>query len=179
MPLSKQLKGTIGVHFIATQLARNNIIPAVTARNVGFVDIIASNEKGTRSVTIQVKTSMKQKGSNDKYIFPGVTPRASKKEPLDTFEKGTAYVKKKIQPSPTKFYAFVCLMENGYPDKYYIVPSKTVLNLVEDERKSYFQGKDIPQKEFKDSGYWHIKSRWLRDDWKNKNGIRLIENALK
>ena len=55
--LTKSLSGAAGQYFVAAELSRRGIIATVTLRNARGIDILASNESATRSVSIQVKTN--------------------------------------------------------------------------------------------------------------------------
>jgi hypothetical protein len=54
---SPSLTGNAGVYFVAARLSFMNLICAPTFRNVPNVDLLVSNESGSSSVSLQVKTS--------------------------------------------------------------------------------------------------------------------------
>jgi hypothetical protein len=54
---SPSLIGNAGVHFVAARLSFMNLICAPTFRNVPNVDLLVSNESGSSTVSLQVKTS--------------------------------------------------------------------------------------------------------------------------
>ena len=54
---SRALVGIAGVYFTAAELTQQKYIAIVTSRNTEGIDILASNLKGSKMVSIQVKTS--------------------------------------------------------------------------------------------------------------------------
>ena len=69
MPVSKISKiqsGVAGEYFVAAELSRRGRIASITLRNTRGIDILASNEAGTRSVMIQVKTNQ---GSDRQWLM--------------------------------------------------------------------------------------------------------------
>ncbi len=57
-----QISGMAGVYYVAYELSRRGYIALPTNRNVAGFDIIASNQKGLRHTTLQVKT-LQSKGN--------------------------------------------------------------------------------------------------------------------
>ena len=76
---SSILIGVSGEYFVAAELSRRGYVASVTLRNTRGIDIIASNEEGSKTVNIQVKTKrfklkdwmMNKKGESikDKNMF--------------------------------------------------------------------------------------------------------------
>ena len=53
---TNNLTGVAGEHYVCAELARNGYIALLTPKNNPLFDIIVTNQEGTRSVYIQVKT---------------------------------------------------------------------------------------------------------------------------
>ena len=53
---SSTLVGVSGEYFVAAELSRRGYVASITLRNTRGIDIIASNEEGSKTVNIQVKT---------------------------------------------------------------------------------------------------------------------------
>lgn len=111
MKLSKQLSGIAGEYYVAAELSRRGYLAAITLRNSDGVDILASNESGEKTFSIQVKTTQNKR----KWIL-------GKKVEEDK--------------SANKFYAFVNIPNelNSLPE-YYIVRAKDLAkNIYEGHR---------------------------------------------
>ena len=77
--VSSTLVGVAGEYFVAAELSRLGYIASITLRNTKGIDIIATNEEGTKTVNIQVKTkrpglkewmmSEKNESTKDKNIY--------------------------------------------------------------------------------------------------------------
>ncbi|GAA6765973.1 hypothetical protein AAFH68_19120 [Flavobacterium sp. CGRL1] len=57
MKLSKQLSGVAGEYYVAAELSRRGYLAAITLRNSESVDILVSNQKGNKLISLQVKTT--------------------------------------------------------------------------------------------------------------------------
>ena len=55
--VSSILTGVSGEYFAAAELSRRGYVASITLRNTKGIDIIATNEKGSKTINIQVKTS--------------------------------------------------------------------------------------------------------------------------
>lgn len=51
------LIGIAGAHFVAAELSQRGYIATVTSRNTEGIDVLASSPDGSKTVSIQVKTS--------------------------------------------------------------------------------------------------------------------------
>jgi hypothetical protein len=51
------LAGIAGEYFVAAELSRRGFIASISLRNTRGIDILATNEAATRSVTVQCKTN--------------------------------------------------------------------------------------------------------------------------
>ena len=100
------LTGVAGEYFVAAELSRRGYIASITLRNTRGMDILATNQDASRSITIQCKTTQK---SRKAWVL---------NEKCEDFY------------SPKHFYVFVVLRgENDRPD-YHIVPSRIVAKRV-------------------------------------------------
>jgi hypothetical protein len=110
--LPSVLAGVAGEYFVAAELSRRGYIASISLRNTRGIDVLATNQDGSRSVTIQCKTSQKSK---KRWVLN---------------EKSEDFV------SPTHFYVFVLLSAAGEIPQYHVVPSHDVAShLKADHRK--------------------------------------------
>lgn len=107
------LAGVAGEYFVAAELSRRGYIASISLRNTRGIDVLATNQDGSRSVTIQCKTSQ----------------RPQKRWVLS--EKGADFV------SPTHFYVFVLLGVAGERPQYHVVPSRDVANYLKADHEKW------------------------------------------
>jgi hypothetical protein len=106
------LAGVAGEYFVAAELSRRGYIASISLRNTRGIDVLATNQDGSHSVTIQCKTSQR------------------------TQKRWVLSVKSEDFVSPTHFYVFVLLGAAGERPQYHVVPSGDVANhLKADHRK--------------------------------------------
>jgi hypothetical protein len=96
------LTGVAGEYFVAAELSRRGYIASISLRNTRGIDILATNQDGSRSITIQCKTNQ----------------RTARKWLLN--EKSEEFVSK------DHFYVFVALGHPSDRPRFHIVPSKIV-----------------------------------------------------
>jgi hypothetical protein len=96
------LTGVAGEYFVAAELSRRGYIASISLRNTRGIDILATNHDGSRSITIQCKTSQK---TQKKWVLN---------------EKSEDFV------SDKHFYVFVSLGKVGERPRYHVVPSRAV-----------------------------------------------------
>jgi hypothetical protein len=111
--LTSVLAGVAGEYFVAAELSRLGYIASISLRNTRGIDILATNQGGSRSVTLQCKTSQ----------------RPQKRWVLN--EKSQDFV------SRTHFYVFVLLSAVGERPRYHIVPSRDVANRLKADHKKW------------------------------------------
>jgi hypothetical protein len=104
VPIPSVLAGVAGEYFVAAELSRRGNIASISLRNTHGIDILATNQDGSRSVTIQCKTSQKKQ---KRWVLN------------DTSE---------VFRSNTHFYVFVLLGPAGERPHYHVVPSRDVAN---------------------------------------------------
>jgi hypothetical protein len=125
--LSNILGGVAGEYFVAAELSRRGYIASITLRNTRGIDILCSNECGTKQVSIQVKTT---KDSNRVWILD--------KKAEDFY-------------SSNHFYVFVMLNTQDVKPDFFIIPSKVVAKFVKENHQNWLNGKSKTGKTRKDS----------------------------
>lgn len=103
---SNGMTGVAGEYAVAMELSKLGIISTLTLRNTKGIDILASNHDGSRTVSIQVKTS---RNKDKKWLL-------SKKS--------------ETQFSPNFFYVFVNIDLKGTDLAFHIVPSEVVSKFI-------------------------------------------------
>ena len=174
-PDNKQVVGMIGVYFMAWELSRRGYVAVPTVRNVKSSDLLVTNLDGTRAVTLQVKT---RKGTD----FPVAS---FPEEPTD-YDAGSQWLEAQVSVSPTRFFSFVQIDEDGSTVNYWVMPSEEVLKEVKRVRDEYLggrysnkpkrlatRGKNIG-KPIRDQGTWPIEPPTAY-----RNGLGIIETALR
>lgn len=111
MPKNNSLVGIAGTFFVAAELCQQGIVATVTSRNTEGIDILASNQKGSKSVSIQVKTSRPELRKS--YSRSWILNKSDEKNFSDNL-----------------FYVFVDLKPNNEKPDCYVVPSKEVADYV-------------------------------------------------
>ncbi|MGD0336202.1 MAG: hypothetical protein ABSB18_03795 [Candidatus Omnitrophota bacterium] len=112
--LNSVLSGVAGEYLVAGELSRRGYLASITLRNTRGVDILATNEKATRTAALQVKTR---------------------------YSKGTAWVlneKAEKYHAQNLFYAFVSL-NFGKPADFYIVPSLAVAKTIKKHNRKWLK----------------------------------------
>jgi hypothetical protein len=125
--LESTLVGVAGEYFVAAELSLRGYLASITLRNSRGIDIIASSSDGTRSVSIQVKTSS---GNLPKWIL---TQKA------ESFR------------ADNHFYAFVLLRQVGVRPDFHIVPSQVVAEYAATSHKRWLAGRKADGNPRKDS----------------------------
>jgi len=144
--------GVTGEYYVAGELSHRGYISSITLRNTRGIDIIVSNKEGTKSATIQVKST--QNNMKNSWIL------TQKSE--DFF-------------SENHFYIFVNLDEPGIRPKFFVVPSEVVAQYISTSHKNWLnkpgrngqQHNDNQMRRFDD-----LEGQYL-ESWS------LIENHLK
>jgi len=111
--ISPILIGVAGEYFVAAELSNLGYIASITLRNTKGIDIIATNEAGTKTVNIQVKT--KRPGKR-KWILS---------------EKAETVEDKNI------FYVFVALKDERTRADYFICPSSHVARFLKQDHANW------------------------------------------
>ena len=131
MSKNTALTGLAGAYFAAAELSQRGYVATVTSRNTEGIDILASNIDGSKTVSIQVKTS----GANVRSRWARSWILSKKCEEIN---------------SDNLFYVFVDLYENKKPD-FYIVPSSIVANYIKETHKKWLETPSKTGKQHKDS----------------------------
>jgi hypothetical protein len=106
--ISGILSGVAGEYFVAAELSRRGFIASITLKNTRGIDIIASNEAGTKTISIQVKTNQRLRKA---WVLSS---------------KGEEFHAKNL------YYILVNMIGLDQLPQYYIVPSKVVANSIRD-----------------------------------------------
>jgi hypothetical protein len=113
MKINSQLLGAAGVHFVAARLNALGLHAAPTIRNAPGVDLLVSDREGTRSASVQVKTTN----------WAARDSGRGESKSLSRYEWASKYVE---TSSKSLFYAFVDLKDfTELPDIYFL-PSQVV-----------------------------------------------------
>jgi hypothetical protein len=127
MKPSSQLAGVAGEYFVAGELSRRGFIASITMRNSPGIDVLATNLKAKKAVTIQCKTS---RSSTKGWILS---------------DKAEVFAPK------NHFYVFVRLGAATDRPAYHIVPSKVVAKYVATRHRAWLKGKKPNGGQRKDS----------------------------
>lgn len=135
MKIPTVLVGVSGEYFVAAELSRRGYIASISLRNTRGLDILATNQDATRSITIQVKTSQ----------------LAGKHWMLS--DKSENYF------SENHFYVFVGLRGIEERPSYHIIPSRVVAERISTSHKNWLRTRrrdgrkhaDTPMRRLSDS----------------------------
>lgn len=144
--IDKILRGVAGEYLVAGELSKRGIIASITLRNTKGMDILASNSDASKSVGIQVKTTIYPRLRYPSWVLS---------------DKAENYF------SETLFYVFVLLKEGNERPDFYIVPSKYVANHTKFSHKAWLKKlnksgephKDNPVRKFSDKDKKFLE-RW-------------------
>ena len=117
---SRALTGIAGAHFVAAELSQRGYIATVTSRNTEGIDILASSPDGSKTVSIQVKTS----GAMHRKSFSRSWMLTRKHEDIS---------------SDNLIYVFVDLNPGDKKPDFYVVPSKIVADYVKSGHKKWLK----------------------------------------
>jgi hypothetical protein len=115
MKIPSVLVGVSGEYFVAAELSRRGYIASISLRNTRGLDILATNQNATRSVTIQVKTN--QSAGKDWMLS----------------ERSEHFV------SDSHFYAFVGLGNIQARPTFHIVPSRVVAERIYTSHRAWLK----------------------------------------
>jgi hypothetical protein len=152
MKSNKSLVGIAGAHFVAGELSQQGYIATLTSRNTEGIDVLASSSDGSKTVSIQVKTS----GPEQRKSFSRSWILQSKHENIF---------------SDNLFYLFVDLKPGNEKPDFYVVRSKTVADYVKKTHSDWLKQttkkgkahKDNPMRLFEindDSSVTKYLNRW-------------------
>ena len=142
------LAGISGEYFVAAELSRRGYIASITLRNSRGVDILASNQVMTKTVSIQVKTTRKKQKD---WIL----------------NKKAEDIK-----SRNHFYVFVNLGDDSKRPEFHIVPSREVAKFISKFHKSWLGTRGKGGRKHKDNSmrkFQDLSSKY-RDKW-NRLGL--------
>jgi len=114
----KNLVGIAGAYFVAAELSQKGYVATVTSRNTEGIDVLASRLDGSKSVSIQVKTSSAEQRKNyDRSWW-----MQAKHENIS---------------SDNLFYVFVDLKSGHEKPDFYIAPSKYVAKYIKSAHEEW------------------------------------------
>jgi hypothetical protein len=109
------LTGVAGEYFVAAELSRRGCIASISLRNTRGIDILATNQAASRSITIQCKTN--QSGGRTWMLS----------------EKSENFF------APDHYYVFVALGPATERPRFHIVPSETVAKFITDSHQEWLR----------------------------------------
>ena len=141
--LPNTLVGVSGEYFVAAELSRRGYVASITLRNTRGVDILATNSKASKHVSIQVKAN--NTGKRDWLLS----------------------VKSETEFSKSHFYVFVNLTKCGKMPEYFIVPSKVVANFIYKNHREWLAAKGRHGQKHEDTPMrrYQILDDKYRDKW--------------
>lgn len=128
--VDKILRGVAGEYLVAGELSKRGIIASITLRNTKGMDVLASNSDASKSVGIQVKTTIYPRTEYPSWMLT---------------KKAEDYY------SDTLFYVFVLLKQGNERPDFYIVPSKEVAEHTKTSHRDWLDGGNKLGKERFDS----------------------------
>lgn len=109
------LTGVAGEYFVAAELSRRGYIGSISLRNTRGIDILATNQAATRSITIQCKTNQ----------------RGAKVWMLNQKSEGFF--------APDHYYIFVALGPATERPRFYVVPSVAVAKFITESHQQWLR----------------------------------------
>jgi hypothetical protein len=133
------LVGVAGEYFVAAELSRRGYIASISMRNTRGIDILATNEEATHSITIQCKAN--QDGGSSWILNKKAEDFAPKNH----------------------FYVFVALTAPNERPRYHVVPASFVADYTRESHAAWLKGKkgrkDTPMRKFDDKDGAYL-DRW-------------------
>jgi len=144
--LDKGQRGCAGEYLVCGELNKRGIIASLTIKNTKGIDILGTNSDASKSVGIQVKTTIWARQEYPSWVLS---------------EKADHYY------SNTLFYVFVLLKKEKERPDFYIVPSKDVAEHTKTNHqkwrdklgKSGLQHNDTTMRKFSDKEKKYLE-RW-------------------
>src|SRR5438874_6979095 len=127
------LTGVAGEYFVAAELSRRGYIASISLRNTCGIDILATNQGATRSITIQCKTN--QRGARSWMLN----------------EKSEDFF------APDHYYVFVALGPATERPRFHVVPSETVANYITESHQRWLRTPGRAGREHVDSAMRNFK----------------------
>ena len=127
------LTGVAGEYFVAAELSRRGYIASISLRNTRGIDILATNQVASNSITIQCKTSR---------IYSKVWMLTEKSEQFF---------------APNHYYVFVGLGAADQRPSFHVVPSTTVAKFIAESHQRWLRTAGKDGKKHKDSAIRNFK----------------------
>lgn len=154
---TNSLTGVAGEHYVCAELAKQGYIALMTPKNNPLFDVVATNQAGTRSVSIQVKTR-------------AVDNRQGWKLGKDMEKK---------HGNPDLFVVLVELKPDQAPD-FYIYEHDVLSDRVAAGYQKYIAKPKRDGQKRKDVDFrWFDKTQFGPDDTVRKNAWRIVTDKLK
>src|SRR5437773_12294853 len=115
MSIPTVLTGVACEYFVAAELSRRGYIASISLRNTRGIDILATNQAATRSITIQCKT---KQGGEKSWILD---------QKCENFF------------APDHYYVFVALAAANERPTFHVVPSETVAQFIAVSHKKWLR----------------------------------------
>ena len=154
---TNSLTGVAGEHYVCAELAKQGYIALLTPKNNPLFDVVVTNQQGTHSVSLQVKT----KASDNKQGW-----KLGKE--METKHGNTEL-----------FVILVDLQPNGAPD-FYIYQHDVLSDRIAKQYRDYLSKPKRDGKPRKDVDFRWYDTRFLGpDDLARKNNWIIITEKLK
>ena len=154
---TNHLTGVAGEHYVCAELAKQGYIALMTPKNNPLFDVVATNQAGTRSVSIQIKT-----------------------RPVDNrqgWKLGKDMERK--HRNPDLFVILVELKEDTSP-AFYIYEHDVLSERITAEYQNYLAKPKRDGQKRKDVDFrWFDEGHFCPDDKARKNAWRFITDQLK
>lgn len=153
---SNNLVGLAGEYYVCAELCRRGYLALITPKNNPLFDIVATNQKGTKSASVQVKTRSihnKQGWKLGKDI---------------TIKKN----------NPELFIVLVNLEKSGLPG-FYVYKYDDLAGIVEKNYRDYIKKSKRDGTQRKEVGFrWHDLRLFTEEDHEKMNNWEPIERLL-
>lgn len=154
--VSNNMKGMAGEYFVCAELCKHNILALLTPKNNPLFDIVATDPRGGRSVSIQVKTM-------------GIENKQGWKLGKDIL----------IKKNNKRLYVVLVNLKENEPNDYYVFHYDELSDRVTNLYQEYL---DKPQKDGgrrKDVGFrWMDLKAFTSKERKQRNSWKKITKAL-
>ena len=127
------LTGVAGEYFVAAELSRRGYIASISLRNTRGIDVLATNQAATRSITIQCKTN--QSGARSWMLS----------------EKSEDFF------APDHYYVFVALGSATDRPRFHVVPSEIVANYIAQSHQQWLRAPGRDGRQHVDSAMRNFK----------------------
>ncbi len=153
---TNSLTGVAGEHYVCAELARRGYIALLTPKNNPLFDVVATNQEGTHSVSIQVKT----RAADNKQGW---------KLGMEMEQK---------HRNPELFVVLVALKEGDLPD-YYVFRRDVLSDRIAEGYRQYLAKPKRDGKPRKELGFRWYDADFLTAFGDQKNDWKIITDELR